>query len=213
MNQKLIIFDLGRVLMRICNSWRHACELVGIAGEIDWRELDAAEQAQVTKIIHDFDTGQIDLQTFARLAGPLRGLSIEQMIAMNTGFMLGPFPGAGELLDDLNTAGHITACLSNTNPQHWKRLTDPADPHGEVVLRLRHRFASHLMKVRKPDPQIYSQVERETNTSAEQIIFFDDLPENIKAAKERGWTGYVVEIVENPIPTIRAQLQNEGVLK
>jgi HAD superfamily hydrolase (TIGR01509 family) len=210
---RLVIFDLGRVLVRICDSWKHACTLAGIADQITWRDLDTAEQAQITPIIHDFDTGQIDLHTFAQRAGPLRGLSIEQMIAMNNAYLLGPFPGAAELLDDLNIAGHITACLSNTNPNHWKRLTNPADPHGQLLARLRHRFGSHLMQVRKPNPEIYARVERETNTPAEQIIFFDDLPENIAAARERGWTAHLVEIVENPIPAIRAHLQYEGVLK
>jgi len=213
MNQKLIIFDLGRVLMRICDSWRHACTLAGIADQIIWRDLDPAEQAQVAQIIHDFDTGQIDLETFARRAGALRGLSVEQMIAMNNGYLLGPFPGAGELLDELNSAGHVTACLSNTNANHWKRLTDPADPHGQVVARLHHRFGSHLMQVRKPNPEIYARVERETETGPSRIIFFDDLAENVAAARDRGWTAYLVEIVENPIPAIRAHLKNEGVLK
>lgn len=212
MEKTLVIFDLGRVLVRICDSWRHACEVAGIAGQIDWRDLDASEQSELTKIIHEFDTGRLDLQSFARRAGPLRGLSVEQMIAMNNGYLLGPFPGAVELLDELNAAGHTTACLSNTNPNHWKRLTDPADAHGQLLSRLRHRFGSHLMQVRKPDPEIYARVERETTTPAERIIFFDDLPENIAAARARGWKGYVVPVGGNPIPAIRANLQDAGVL-
>jgi HAD superfamily hydrolase (TIGR01509 family) len=211
MEKKLVIFDLGRVLVRICDSWRHACEVVGIEG-VNWRELDPVEQARLVEVIHDFDTGAIDLQTFAERTGQMRGLTREQVIAISNGYLLGPFPGAGELLDELNRAGHVTACLSNTNANHWKVLMDPADAHGKVLARLRHQFASHLMRVRKPSPEIYAQVERETGFSGDRIIFFDDLPENIAAAEARGWKGYVVPVGENPIPAIRGNLKEAGVL-
>ena len=109
MNQKLVVFDLGRVLVRICDSWQQACKLAGIV-DGDWRDLDTDEKARLTEIIHAFDTGRMDLATFARDAGELRGLSAEQVIAMNQHYTLGPFPGAAELVDDLHAAGHPTAC-------------------------------------------------------------------------------------------------------
>jgi 2-haloacid dehalogenase len=55
-------------------------------------------------------------------------------------------------------------------------------------------------------------VERETGFSGDRIIFFDDLPENIAAAEARGWKGYVVPVGENPIPAIRGNLKEAGVL-
>ena len=211
MTKKIVVFDLGRVLLRICDSWQHACEVVGITG-VDWRELNRAEQSQLDQVIHAFDTGDLDLATFAARAGKLRGLTPQQVIALSNGYPRGPFPGAGELLDDLRAAGHTTACLSNTNANHWRILADPNDPHGKVLHKLHHRFASHLMRVRKPDPAIYAQVEKELGASGDRIIFFDDRPENIAAAKARGWSGFVVPVVPNPIPTIRAHLQESGVL-
>jgi putative hydrolase of the HAD superfamily len=210
-NKKLVVFDLGRVLIRICDGWQHACEVVGITG-VDWRELSAAEKVKLEQVIHAFDTGDIDLATFAARAGELRGLSPEQVIRLSNGYTRGPFPGAGELLDELHDRGHLTACLSNTNANHWRILTDPADPHGKVLLKLHHRFASHLMRIRKPNPAIYVQVEKELGVPANEIIFFDDLPENIAAAQARGWSGFVVPVVPNPIPVIRAHLQESGVL-
>jgi HAD superfamily hydrolase (TIGR01509 family) len=211
MTKKLVVFDLGRVLLRICDGWQHACEVVGITG-IDWRKLSPVEEARLEKVIHAFDTGDIDLPTFASRAGELRGLSPEQVIKISNGYPRGPFPGAGELLDELHTAGQTTACLSNTNANHWRILTDPADPHGKVLLKLHHRFASHLMRVRKPDPSIYAQVEKELGVPGDRIVFFDDLPENIAAAQARGWTGFVVPVIPNPIPTIRAHLTESGLL-
>lgn len=210
--RRLIIFDLGRVLMRICDSWRHACEVAGITVKTDWPVLDAAEQERLAEVIQAFDTGRIELNAFAERAAQLRGLSAEQVIAINNGYLLGPYDGVGELVDELNAAGHGTACLSNTNANHWRMLSDPADRHGRVISRLGRQFASHLMGVRKPDPVIYERVEKETGIGPDRIVFFDDLPENIAAAQQRGWTAHLVEICENPIPMIRERLRQEGVL-
>jgi HAD superfamily hydrolase (TIGR01509 family) len=209
---RLVVFDLGRVLVRICDSWRHACEVVGIEIAGDWTVLDAPAQARLTSVIHDFDTGRIDLSTFATQAAPFRGLTPDQVIAISDGFLLGPYPGAGELLDDLHTAGHATACLSNTNANHWRRLIDRTDEHGLVLSRLHHRFASHLLGIRKPDPSIYEHVERNTGAIPSRIIFFDDMAENIAAAQQRGWSAHLVELGQNPIPAIRQRLAEEGVL-
>jgi putative hydrolase of the HAD superfamily len=147
----------------------------------------------------------------AEVAEHLR-LDCEVVTRMWQGYTLGPFDGADQLLDDLHAAGHTTACLSNTNAEHWRILTDPADPHGQVLNRLHHQFASHLVRARKPDPEIYAHVERATGFAPDRIVFFDDLPENLPPAWERGWRAHLVDRCENPIPTIRGHLREAGIL-
>jgi len=87
-------------------------------------------------------------------------------------------------------------------------------PHAEFVPlgRLRHRFASHRLGARKPDPRVYEHVERATGVNARGIVFFDDMPENIDAARARGWRGHRVDPADPPAPQIRRALQAEGVL-
>jgi putative hydrolase of the HAD superfamily len=209
---RLVVFDLGRVLVRLCDGWGHACRLAGFEEPRGWPEPDGAAQARFRQLIHDFDMGRIDLPAFAAAVGPMRGLTAEQVVALNNAYLLGPFEGAGELIDEIHAAGHATACLSNTNANHWEILTDVASGHGAVLAKLGRRFASHLVGVRKPDAGIYEHLEREAGVAPSRIVFFDDMAENVEAARGRGWAAYLVEVCENPIPMIRARLIEERVL-
>src|SRR5262252_5356441 len=117
---RIVIFDLGRVLMRICDDWRHACRNVGI--QVNERELSADEQVRAADIIRRFDCGLIDVKQFANEIAPLRGLTSTQVLALNDAYLLGPYPGVDGLIDDLRARGIETACLSNTNANHWRMM-------------------------------------------------------------------------------------------
>lgn len=56
--------------------------------------------------------------------------------------------------------------------------------------------------VAKPDPEIYRRAIAKTNLQAAEILFIDDLPENIDAAKETGMQGMLFE-TKNPQKTIK----------
>jgi len=210
MTGRLVVFDLGRVLIRICNNWQHACEVAGVPAPS--RQIDDAVRAEVMRFVIENETGRLDHVSFAKSLGAVLGLEYEDVLALSDAYMLGPYEGAAELIDDLRAAGHVTACLSNTNSNHWRIMTDPADPHGQTLARLAHKFASHLIGHRKPQPETFAHVERETGVQPASIVFFDDMPENVAAARQRGWTAHVVEICDNPIPAIRAQLRYDGLL-
>jgi FMN phosphatase YigB (HAD superfamily) len=208
--RRLVVFDLGRVLVRICDGWQHAFERAGVTLPHD--VLDAPTRERLLDGVKRIEVGETPVEAFCEeIAGHLR-LSCDVVTRMWRGYCLGPFDGADRLLADLAAAGATTACLSNTNPEHWRTLTDPDDPHGRVINRLDHQFASHLLRARKPDAAIYEQVERATGFAPAQITFFDDLAENVATARERGWRAYLIERCENPIPTIRKYLQDASVL-
>jgi glucose-1-phosphatase len=207
---RLVVFDLGGVLVRICQGWRHACEVAGVP--VPARELDERARAILFQAVCDQEVGKIDLHGFARATAPALGIHESHVVALSNAYLLGPYEGAGALIEDLHAAGHATACLSNTNANHWRIMTDPADPHGRVLTRLRHRFASHLVRARKPDAPIYAHVERATGVVPNLITFFDDVAENVAAARARGWTAHLVEKCDNPISAIRARLHSEGLL-
>jgi HAD superfamily hydrolase (TIGR01509 family) len=207
---RLVVFDLGRVLVRICDGWQHAFELVGVGLSVE--QMDAATRAHLHAGVCRIEVGDGDVAAFCHEAAGHLKISDDAVTRMWRGYTLGPFPGVAELIDDLHRARAVTACLSNTNAEHWRILMDPADPHGQALAGLRHRFASHLVRARKPDAPIYAHLERETGFDPARIIFFDDVVENVEAARERGWRAHVVERCENPIPRIREVLREEGVL-
>ncbi|KIC22776.1 MULTISPECIES: HAD family hydrolase [unclassified Leisingera] len=48
-------------------------------------------------------------------------------------------------------------------------------------------FVSAHLETIKPEPEIYAILERETGVAPDRLLFTDDRPENIEAAKARGW--------------------------
>ena len=201
---RLVVFDLGQVLIRVCDGWRDACTRVGIAhGD---SEPDPQTAARMTEIVHRWDSGLIDLAQFAREIGPLRNISAEDVIRIHDAYLLGPFDGAAKLIDELNASGLKTACLSNTNAGHWQLMNARGGPNFLPLDRMTYRFASHLIGCCKPDERIYRHVEEQTGVRGREIMFFDDRGENVDAAQRRGWRGHVIEIGADPIAQVRRHL-------
>ena len=69
-------------------------------------------------------------------------------------------------------------------------------------------FISAHLGVVKPDPAIYEAVESETGFAPETILFTDDRPENVEAARSRGWGVHLFEGPEG----WAARLVEEGLL-
>ena len=210
-NIRLVVFDIGRVLLRICDGWSDAAHRAGI--EMQMPALDERQSAILHNALEQIDIGRLDLDSFIAVAGPLLGLTPSQLRATSDAYLISPYAGGVELIEDLHAAGVATACLSNTNESHWRIMNDPAEAAHLQLHRLTYRFASHLVGARKPDPAIYARVERETSVSPSQIIFFDDIAENIDGSRKRGWCAFPVDPrLDNPIPVMRAQLRSHGVL-
>jgi FMN phosphatase YigB (HAD superfamily) len=60
-------------------------------------------------------------------------------------------------------------------------------PH--VFARFDHLFFSHRLRHRKPDPAAFTAVASHLGASSEEILFIDDSPANVAAAREAGWHG------------------------
>jgi 2-haloacid dehalogenase len=207
---RIVIFDLGRVLMRICDDWKHACAQAGI--DAPTGELDSTANAGLLEVVKRSEVGAIDTNTFCELAAPFLKLRPEHVLALSDAYLIGPYPGVNELLDDVHAKGIKTACLSNTNENHWRQMTDPSHRNALPLARLDYRFASQLMKLRKPDDAIYAAVERETGLAGNQIVFFDDLSENVASAKNRSWNAIKIEIDDDPVAQVRKHLKSLAIL-
>ncbi len=200
----LVCFDLGRVLIRICDGWGHACEVAKVAARA--AELTPEGEAALLDVVSRNEVGETDLARFCEEAAPLLGLTAGEVEAASHAYLREPFEGGAELIDELEAAGVATACLSNTNANHWRLMLSEGSPTFLPLSRMRHRFASHLVGARKPDAAIYAHVEREAGVAPERIVFFDDLPANVEAARTRGWKAHVITPEESPIEQSRRWL-------
>jgi HAD superfamily hydrolase (TIGR01509 family) len=205
---QLVVFDLGRVLLRICDDWREACRRAGVSIPPERYEKFLLEE---TACQHD--TGKIRFADFASSISSSIGVEHDRIMAVSRAFLHGAYPGTTELLDELRARDVTTACLSNTNDYHWALMNDSAGAEHIPLDRLTYRFASHLVRARKPHPEIYAHLERETGVGPAGILFFDDIEENIQAARDRGWNvRHVDPKSPDPIAFIRSVLRDENLL-
>ncbi len=206
---RLVCFDLGGVLIRIHRTWSSACRAVGL--DVRTSDIDTRFAALSDPVIEAYQTGRLTPDEFARtLSRAIDGLyTPEEVDRVHRAWTRDEYPGAPNLVRDLNAAGVHTACLSNTNVAHWEMIIS-----GPAMQALRTPLASHEMGLHKPDAAIYAAAEDHFNGHrADAVLFFDDLPENVAAARAHGWRAELVDHdVECTAAQIRAYLQSHGAL-
>lgn len=206
---QLVCFDLGGVLVRICNRWQEAAERIGLPTPSDLQGI--CVWPQQAELFEGFECGHCDEATFYEQAGAaLPSLGAVNLRRIFEAWLLGLYDGAGELLDDLAARPITTVCFSNTNATHWRELDDPAGPYAPLQ-QLDHRWASHLVRDRKPNAGAFDHVERVSGVGPEAILFYDDNADNIHAAVARGWQAVQVDPAD-PIPLLRRDLAQRGIL-
>ncbi len=203
---RLVCFDLGGVVIRICRTWAQGCAAAGMTVRDPglWRRARPARR----QLIDELQTGRIDGATFAARASELvAGLySPAEILGIHRAWLLDEYDGVAELIDRVHHAGLDTAALSNTNHEHWTRMGDfPA------VMRLRHLLLSHQLGLHKPDPKIYRRLEHQLGYGAGEILFFDDTPENIDGARAVGWDARLIDPNADPSQQIGEALRDHGV--
>lgn len=209
----VICFDLGGVLVRICRSFDEARARAGITARVLPESArvstrDAAQAYQRGDLSHD--------AYFDAIASAAAGVYTRaELLAIHHAWTLDEYPGVPALVDDLRAAGRRLACLSNTNAAHWERLA-PASPPARreypSLARLDVMLASHLLRVTKPDPAIYALAQAALGVAPDRVLFFDDLPANVAAARASGWCAEQVDPHGDPASEIRVHLARRGIL-
>jgi HAD superfamily hydrolase (TIGR01509 family) len=77
---------------------------------------------------------------------------------------------------------------------------------------IQHRHASHLFQLEKPNQAIFQAFERATQARAADILYFDDIAENVDAATQAGWRAIQIDSHCETVPQIRRALATLGVL-
>jgi FMN phosphatase YigB (HAD superfamily) len=182
----VVCFDLGGVLAEICHSWDEACRRSGV-GQVP---EDGPHGLNAFEPLVRYQAGALDeMQFLEELMSWLKLDSIEDAKKVHGAILIEDYPGALELVDDLNRAGVCTCCFSNTNALHWPILTDAG--HHPSVAALKLRFASHELGSAKPEIESFHCVERYL-PAHEKIIFFDDTLENVYGAAKAGWEAFKI---------------------
>ena len=198
MSHRIVAFDLGGVLIRICKRWSDAVELAQPVQRLNegLGSLDDSA-ALVAYQAGEYDTSKylVELARFLGCRTP------DEARLIHNAILVEPYPGTAELTQDIVSAGLRTGCLSNTNDLHWQEIFGSGRfPFADL---LTVNVASHHVGVNKPDPAMYEAFERQSGFSGSEIVYFDDAKENVEAARARGWQAHAVDPSQGTTSQIR----------
>ncbi|MDQ0735396.1 HAD-IA family hydrolase [Arthrobacter agilis] len=86
-----------------------------------------------------------------------------------------------DVLEDLDARGEQLALLSNMPAAMVSQLS-----HAPWTRLFKHLFFSSTLRLVKPSPAVYEQVLAELGVDGPQVIFIDDAPANVAAARALG---------------------------
>lgn len=212
---RIVCFDIGGVLVQHRRTWREGCEAAGLPIR------GSAESESVARLRKDlarqFTIGAIDEAAFClRMSEAGNHLYSPAEIRLIHHAWLGPeYPGVGDVVRRLVDSGRVaTGILSNTNAAHWARLEPSAAGPAEFPTPslLSNRHASHLLGAMKPDAEAFAAFERHTGFAGPEILFLEDLPDNLAAAAARGWTCHAIDFTRPTADQIESALAAHGIL-
>ena len=138
----------------------------------------------------DFETGLIDKEEFrARVSKEVgREVSMDECRDAYMGFFSSVPERNLELFRKIRAEGYRLSLLSNTNPfiMEWA-LSKAFDGHGHSLDEyLDSIYVSYEMKVMKPDEKIFRMMLESENVAPSKVLFIDDGPKNVEAARKIG---------------------------
>lgn len=100
-----------------------------------------------------------------------------------------------ECLERLRAQGYRVVMLSNTNEGHWPQIERLfVEAGGKLPSQCFDAlYLSYLMRLRKPEPEIFRTLLDSEGVTASECIFFDDSAENCAAARAMGIDAVVME--------------------
>jgi putative hydrolase of the HAD superfamily len=179
---KVLLFDLGGVLCRLHDP----IETFGLQqGHAEFMERWLKSPA-----VREFERGAINAETFAQHIVTEAGLAYDadEFLRRFDAWPDRLFPGTLELLQMI-PARYERALLSNTNANHWGR----DDVGGRLRASFGRIFLSFETGLLKPDAQAFLHVVAEYGCTAQEILFFDDNPLNVRAAIESGCRAELID--------------------
>jgi len=202
---RVVCFDLGGVVIRICRGWDEAAERAGLSRP---EPADADFLAARAASHHLLERGDLTpAQSFSRTSAASGGRwTPSEVERVHHAWIAEERAGITAFVRELNRRDDLrTACLSNTNAPHWERLLH--GPDYPTPRLLRHHLLSFELGRCKPEHEIYERAQQSLDAAPQEILFFDDLRANVEAAKRCGWQAIHVEPTTDVVTVMRRALR------
>lgn len=180
-----LYFDLGNVLFTF--SHERACsQMASVAGlETEQVARFVLGPKERESLLWRFEHGQVSedefFQQFCEKFGVVPDRRALDHAAAD---MFSPIASSFDLIERLYADGHRLGILSNTNPVHWRFLTDGRFPLLNTHFEL--HVTSFAARSMKPDREIYDRAIQQAGVPAKDIFFVDDRVENVDGARAVG---------------------------
>lgn len=178
------LFDLGNTLIKL--AYERVIENIRRDASISRDEL--VELLEEPGAYRDMERGAVSFWEFYEFMCDKAGYrgSIRDFHGVWSDFFDGTIPGAEVLLDRVR-AKYRVAFLSNSNEVHAELIPKQFG----TLFRRDDRFVfSYRFKVAKPDPEIFRRALEVIGALPQQVVFIDDLLENVTAARSIGMNAY-----------------------
>jgi putative hydrolase of the HAD superfamily len=196
------LFDLGNTLIKL--AYERVLENVCRSAAITRDELVAILEEPGG--YRDMERGAITFREFYEFIADKSGYrgSLLEFRELWSDFFDGPIAGSEDLLERIRTRYRV-AFLSNSNEVHAELI-----PHRfSTLFRKDDRFVfSHRFRVAKPDPEIYRRALEVIGALPRNVVYIDDLIENVLAARAEGMRSFQFVDAEQ----LRRALVAEGLL-
>lgn len=176
----LLLFDLGNVLVRFIPD--QFPKTLGLDG----RDVQTQYESGMREFTNKYESGRLSTQEYFSLLQSFLGERFD-VLELKRAFLsvlTDPIPGMEELVRRA-TAKVPAALVSNTNEYHFSSVL----PKVPALRHLPKRYLSYQLGVIKPLPEFYQVVIRSENAKPDEMLFIDDVEENVKCAEQAGMVG------------------------
>lgn len=196
-----VVFDIGRVLFEWQLSALFA-KLIADPDELAWFVANVVTEEWHYQ--HDRGRSLAEMVPERIAEFPAYAAHIHAYATRFNETVPGPVAGMPTLVERLHARGVPLYGLTNFGDELWARFR-PTQPIFDLFADV---IVSGAEKVAKPDPAIYAIAEARTGRRGGELFFTDDNPDNIAAARARGWHAHLF----TDATSLEAQLLAAGLL-
>ena len=177
----LLLFDLGNVLVRF------EPDRFSKALGLDVRTSQYHYESSVRELTNKYESGKCSTDEYFNslhkfLRGKFDQLTLRQAFLS---VLTDPIPGM-QVLVQKATDKLPSALVSNTNEFHFSSVL----PRVSALQCLSRRYLSYQLGVIKPLPEFYECIKKAENVRPDEMLFIDDVEQNVEAANKAGMSGF-----------------------
>ncbi len=196
---RAVIFDIGRVLIRIdvARAMKGMASGLSLSAEELWSAIEKDPRWK------DWQEGRISARDWhLHMQRRFGGSATFEDFTEKWNLVLDPEPIHSKELFEKLSKKYRLALLSNTDPIHVAYM----EPRYDFFPYFSARVYSCVIGASKPSPIIYREALRACRARAEEAVYIDDIEGYVDAARRLGMMGVHFQSAEQ----LRADLQGLG---